>query len=121
MPLETVLTDRHQAQLAQSGLTLLFHRTNTNQVVCLDAPSLQKPVTYTDDEATQNARRGAKLLYLFAASRFAQYEPSPPKEIRTPPPQQARTQPPIIAPGTVSRPWWSQAVANIRAWLGRTN
>jgi len=232
-PLETALTDRHQAQLAHSGLTLLFHRTNTNQVVCLDAPSLQKPVTYDDDEATQNARRGAKLPYLFAASRFSQYMliiehnrfgsfleridierrlagwlqnyvlpdplsateelraskpladakltlreiqsipgryaaelmvrphyqlpvpasirvelflrmygsgspfvpppyktrepppqqtwPSPPKEIRTPPPQQATTPPSIIPPATVSRPWWSRAVANIRARLGRTN
>jgi type VI secretion system protein ImpC len=72
-PLETTLTDRNQAQLAHSGLTLLFYGNSTNQVVCFDAPSLQKPVTYNDDEATQNARCGAKLPYLFAASRFAQY------------------------------------------------
>lgn len=47
--------------------------------------------------------------------------PSPPKEIRTLPPKPVETPPSTVSPVTVARPWWSQAVANIRAWLGRTS
>jgi type VI secretion system protein ImpC len=72
-PTEIALSDRHDANLARSGLISLIHFKNTDYAAFLNAPSLQKPLAYDAPEATANASLAAKLPYVFAGSRFCHY------------------------------------------------
>jgi type VI secretion system protein ImpC len=51
----------------------LVHRRNSTSAVFVGAQSLHRPPDYDDPDATANAALGARLPYLFAASRFAHY------------------------------------------------
>jgi type VI secretion system protein ImpC len=72
-PTEIAISDRREAELANSGFMPLIHRKNTDVAAFIGAQSLQKPAEYTDPDATANARLAARLPYLFASSRFAHY------------------------------------------------
>ena len=70
---EVSLSERREAELAQAGLIPLLHRKNTDFAAFVSAQSLQAPASYADPEATANATLSARLPYLLACSRFAQY------------------------------------------------
>jgi len=72
-PTEIAISDRREAELANSGFMPLIHRKNTDVAAFIGAQSLQKPTEYTDPDATANARLAARVPYLFASSRFAHY------------------------------------------------
>ena len=72
-PTEIAISDRRESELANCGLMPLIHRKNTDVAAFIGAQSLQKPVEYTDPDATANARIAARLPYLFASCRFAHY------------------------------------------------
>jgi type VI secretion system protein ImpC len=72
-PTEIAISDRREAELANSGFMPLIHRKNTDVAAFIGAQSLQKPAEYDDPDATANARLGARLPYLFASCRFAHY------------------------------------------------
>jgi type VI secretion system protein ImpC len=72
-PTEIAISDRREGELAQCGLMPLIHRKNTDVASFIGAQSLQKPREFTDPDATANSRLAARLPYLFASCRFAQY------------------------------------------------
>lgn len=72
-PVEIAISDRGEAELAESGLMPLLHRKDSDFAAFMGACSLQKPFQYDDPEASANARLGARLPYLFSCCRFAQY------------------------------------------------
>jgi type VI secretion system protein ImpC len=72
-PTEIAISDRREAELANSGMMPLIHRKNTDIAAFIGAQSLQKPFEYQDPDATANARLAARLPYLFASCRFAHY------------------------------------------------
>jgi type VI secretion system protein ImpC len=72
-PTEIAISDRREAELANSGLMPLIHRKNTDVAAFIGAQSLQKPTEYQDPDATSNAKLSARLPYLFASCRFAHY------------------------------------------------
>jgi type VI secretion system protein ImpC len=72
-PVEFAISDRHEAAFAASGLMPLMHRKDSDFAAFIGACSLQKPFEYDDPKATANAILAARLPYLFACCRFAQY------------------------------------------------
>jgi type VI secretion system protein ImpC len=72
-PTEIAISDRREAELANSGFMPLIHRKNTDVAAFIGAQSLQKPAEYTDPDASANARLSSRLPYLFASCRFAHY------------------------------------------------
>ena len=70
---EVSLSERREAELSRSGFIPLLHRKNTDFAAFVSAQSLQQPATYADPAATANAVLSARLPYLFASCRFAQY------------------------------------------------
>lgn len=72
-PTEIAISDRREAELANSGMMPLIHRKNTDVAAFIGAQSLQRPTEYQDPDATANARLAARLPYLFASCRFAHY------------------------------------------------
>ena len=70
---EVSLSERREAELARSGFIPLLHRKNTDYAAFVSAQSLQLPATYADPDATANAVLAARLPYLLASCRFAQY------------------------------------------------
>jgi type VI secretion system protein ImpC len=72
-PTEIAISDRREAELANCGLMPLIHRKNTDTAAFIGAQSLQRPIEYSDPDASANARLAARLPYLFATCRFAHY------------------------------------------------
>lgn len=72
-PTEIAITDRREAELAQSGFMPLLHKKNSDFAAFIGAQSLHKPAEYDDPDATANANLAARLPYLFATCRFAHY------------------------------------------------
>jgi len=72
-PTEIAITDRREAELAQSGFMPLLHKKNSDFAAFIGAQSLHKPAEYDDPDATANANLAARLPYLFASCRFAHY------------------------------------------------
>jgi type VI secretion system protein ImpC len=71
-PLEIAVTERHEAQLARSGLIPLFY--GTHRVAFLGAQSLFRPRVYQDNpQATAASNLAARLPLTFACCRFAHY------------------------------------------------
>lgn len=70
---EVCLSERREAELSRSGFIPLLHRKNTGLAVFVSAQSLQQPAVYADADATANAVLSARLPYLLASCRFAQY------------------------------------------------
>lgn len=72
-PIETVISDRRAAELAEAGLMALAQRKYADFATFFSAVSLQRPLTYADEEATAHARVAAQLPYTLAVSRFVHY------------------------------------------------
>jgi type VI secretion system protein ImpC len=72
-PTEVAIGDRREAELAKNGFMPLLHRKNSDFAAFIGAQSLQKPLEYTDPDASANAQLAARLPYLFATCRFAHY------------------------------------------------
>ncbi len=70
---EVSLSERREAELSRSGFIPLLHRKNTDYAAFVSAQSLQAPAVYADPGASANAVLSARLPYLFASCRFAQY------------------------------------------------
>ena len=70
---EVSLSERREAELSRSGFIPLLHRKNTDFAAFVSAQSLQQPASYADPAASANAVLAARLPYLFACCRFAQY------------------------------------------------
>ncbi len=70
---EIALSERREAELAQSGLIPLLYRKNSDVAAFISAQSLQAPRAYDDPAATANAVLAARLPYLFPCCRFAHY------------------------------------------------
>ncbi len=72
-PTEIAISDRREAELANTGFMPLIHRKNSDLAAFIGAQSLQSPAEYEDPDATANASLAARLPYLFASCRFAHY------------------------------------------------
>ncbi len=72
-PTEIAISGRREAELAKNGFMPLSHRKHSDQAAFIGAQSLQKPVEYSDPDASANAKLSARLPYLFACCRFAHY------------------------------------------------
>ena len=75
-PTEIAITDRREHELAKAGLIPLVHRKNTDKAAFIGAQSVYKPKTYYGPngvDATASDNLSARLLYMFAVSRFAHY------------------------------------------------
>jgi len=75
-PTEIAITDRREHELARSGLIPIIHRKNTDKAAFIGAQSVYKPKAYSGPqgvEATASDNLSARLPYMFAVSRFAQY------------------------------------------------
>lgn len=72
-PTEIAISDRREAELANSGFMPLIHKKNSDFAAFIGAQSLHKPAVYDDADATANANLAARLPYLFATCRFAHY------------------------------------------------
>ncbi len=70
---EVSLSERREAELSRAGFIPLLHRKNTAYATFVSAQSLQLPAAYADPDATANAMLAARLPYLLASCRFAQY------------------------------------------------
>ena len=70
---EVSLSERREAELSRSGFIPLLHRKNTDTAAFVSAQSLQQPAAYAEASASANAVLAARLPYLFASCRFAQY------------------------------------------------
>ena len=70
-PTEIGITDRREAELSKLGFLPLVHYKNTDYAAFWGGQSVQKPKTYSNDAATENAAISARLPYIMATSRFA--------------------------------------------------
>ncbi|WP_281558499.1 type VI secretion system contractile sheath large subunit [Thalassomonas sp. RHCl1] len=67
------ITDEREKELSDLGFLPLVHEKNTNFGVFMGGQTVQKPKTYTQDDATANAAISARLPYVMAATRIAHY------------------------------------------------
>ena len=72
-PCEVNLTDEREKELSDLGFLPLVHYKNSNYGVFIGSQTTQKPKTYTDAGATENAAISARLPYIMASSRIAHY------------------------------------------------
>ena len=72
-PTEVSLTQRREKELADAGFMPLTHAKNTDWAAFIGAQSLHLPKEYTKAVASENAKLGARLPYIFAVSRFAHF------------------------------------------------
>lgn len=72
-PTEIGITDRREAELSKLGFLPLCHYKKTDYAVFFGSQSTQKPKKYDSPDATANAAISARLPYLMATSRIAQY------------------------------------------------
>jgi type VI secretion system protein ImpC len=70
---EIAITERRESELSRCGLIPLIHRKHSDAAIFISAQSLQRPTEFDEPEATANAALAARLPYIFACSRFAQY------------------------------------------------
>ena len=72
-PTEVSIGMRNELALSSLGLLPLIYRHGSDLAVFLGAQTLQAPTAYDSNEATCSAELSARLPYIFACSRFAQY------------------------------------------------
>ncbi|SFQ71117.1 type VI secretion system contractile sheath large subunit [Donghicola eburneus] len=72
-PCEVNLTDEREKELSDLGFLPLVHYKNSNYGVFIGSQTTQRPKTYTDTNATENAAISARLPYIMASSRIAHY------------------------------------------------
>lgn len=73
VPTEIPITEAREKAFSDNGFIPLVWSKESNFAVFFGAQSIQKPQEYDDDNATANARLGAKLPYIFAVSRLAHH------------------------------------------------
>lgn len=72
-PMEFVVTEEREKELADLGLIPLAHCKGSDYAVFYSVQSCQKSRRYDTDEANANARLSTQLQYILATSRFAHY------------------------------------------------
>jgi len=72
-PTEIGITDRREFELSNLGFLPLCHYKNENYAVFFGGQTVQKPKKYDRPEATANAAISARLPYIMATGRFAQF------------------------------------------------
>lgn len=72
-PCEVNLTDEREKELSDLGFLPLVHYKNTNYGVFIGSQTTQRPKTFTDTNATENAAISARLPYIMASSRIAHF------------------------------------------------
>jgi type VI secretion system protein ImpC len=72
-PVEVLIDDRRESELASLGLLPLVQRKNTDIASFSSAQSLQKPIEYDDPNVTDSARISARVPFVLASARFAHY------------------------------------------------
>ena len=72
-PIEVNLTDEREKELSDLGFLPLVHYKNTDYGVFIGSQTAQRPKTYTDPGATENAAISARLPYIMASGRIAHY------------------------------------------------
>lgn len=72
-PVETTITDRREKELSDLGFISLCYSKGSDFAVFFGGQTAHKPPLYSNDLANANARLGAMLPYILAASRFAHY------------------------------------------------
>jgi type VI secretion system protein ImpC len=70
--LEVLMDDRRELELNNSGCCVI-HSAPGATAAFLTAPTLHKPLTHDDPQATVSARLGAQLSHLLILCRFAQH------------------------------------------------
>ncbi|HYR10446.1 MAG TPA: type VI secretion system contractile sheath large subunit [Longimicrobium sp.] len=73
IPTEVSITDRREKELNDLGFIALCYCKGSDYACFFGGATTQKPVVYTNPEASQNAQASALLPYVLAASRFAHY------------------------------------------------
>lgn len=72
-PTEIAITGRREKELSDLGFLPLCHYKDTDYAVFFGGQTANKPKTYSDPDASANARINAGLPYLMASSRIAHY------------------------------------------------
>jgi type VI secretion system protein ImpC len=72
-PCEVNLTDEREKELSDLGFLPLVHYKNSNYGVFIGSQTTQRPKTYTETSATENAAISARLPYIMASSRIAHF------------------------------------------------
>jgi type VI secretion system protein ImpC len=72
-PTEVGITDRREFELSECGFFPLSHYKNTDYAVFFGGQTAKKPAKYDRPDATANAAISARLPYVMAVSRFAQF------------------------------------------------
>jgi type VI secretion system protein ImpC len=72
-PVDARISDRREVELSNLGFIPLTEARSGRLVAFFSAPTTAKPTAYDSSEATMAARLSARLPYVFATSRFAQY------------------------------------------------
>src|SRR5262249_15657604 len=70
-PTEVQIPDRREKDLADLGFAALVHQKDMPNAAFFSVQSAQKPLTYSSDAATANAKLSSQIPYIFAVSRFA--------------------------------------------------
>lgn len=73
MPLETLVPESKELELANLGFIPLSYYKNSDYACFFSASSLLQPKQYIDDEDTANSQLSGNLPYLFLTSRIAHY------------------------------------------------
>lgn len=73
IPTEVLISETKELEFAEHGFIPLSYYKNSDYACFFSANSTQKPVEYSTDEATANARINSRLPYIFLVSRLAQY------------------------------------------------
>ncbi len=72
-PCEVNLTDEREKELSDLGFLPLVHYKNTNFGVFIGSQTTQRPKTYTDTNATENAAISSRLPYIMASGRIGHF------------------------------------------------
>jgi type VI secretion system protein ImpC len=72
-PTEIGITNRREAELSKLGFLPLCHYKHTDYAVFFGAQTTQKPKTFDDPGASENAQISARLPYIMATGRIAHY------------------------------------------------
>jgi type VI secretion system protein ImpC len=73
IPIETIIPETRELELAHLGFIPLSYYKNSDYACFFSANSVQKPAVYLSQEATANSRINARLPYIFLSARIAHY------------------------------------------------
>jgi type VI secretion system protein ImpC len=73
VPTELAITDRREKELSDLGFIALCHKKGSPLAAFFGGQTANKPLTYLNPKASQNAAISAMLPYMLASSRFAHY------------------------------------------------